>query len=246
MHRVFFKLKYLINRVCLLVLSCLIMVSEKLIKKYGHDGDSRFLNEGQFEWSSLIESNSDEIVKELNMALVDSDDIPAFHEISEAQKPISKNNDWKTLLFYVFGNEITVNCKKYPSTASSLRMIPGLQNGMFSILAPRTEIPLHRGPYKGLVRYHLALKIPVKGDCYIEVGGERRSWVKNKSLFIDDSFVHGVVNNTDETRVVLFADFVRPLPLPLSWLNYIVIYLISLTDLAREPIDKLQGRGQGG
>ncbi len=111
---------------------------------------------------------------------------------------------------------------------------------MFSILSPQTNIPVHRGPYKGLIRYHLALKIPKIGDCYIDVGGEKRNWEEGKSLFIDDSFIHSVVNNTDETRVVLFADFKRPLPWPLSWLNALVIYFISLTELAREPKTKLQ------
>jgi aspartyl/asparaginyl beta-hydroxylase (cupin superfamily) len=49
------------------------------------------------------------------------------------------------------------------------------KTAFFSILLPHKHIPEHRGLYKGLLRYHLALKVP-KPDrgCGIQVGNDVR------------------------------------------------------------------------
>lgn len=41
-------------------------------------------------------------------------------------------------------------------------------------------------------------------------------------MFFDDSYVHEVWNDSDSPRVVLFVDFLRPLPFPLSLLNRMI------------------------
>ena len=99
---------------------------------------------------------------------------------------------------------------------------------MFSILAPRSHIPSHRGPYKELLRYHLGLIIPSpRSGCRLRVADEVRSWQEGKSLIFDDSYSHEAWNDSDCHRVVLFVDFVRPLPFPLSTLNRLAIWQIS-------------------
>jgi aspartyl/asparaginyl beta-hydroxylase (cupin superfamily) len=35
-----------------------------------------------------------------------------------------------------------------------------MKTAFFSILAPGKHLPAHRGPYKGVMRYHLGLLIP--------------------------------------------------------------------------------------
>ncbi len=47
-----------------------------------------------------------------------------------------------------------------PRTAALMREIPGMTTAMFSILSPRKHILDHRGPYKGVLRYHLGLIVP--------------------------------------------------------------------------------------
>ena len=146
-------------------------------------------------------------------------------------------------MLQVFGTPIEKNCTQCPNTAAALISIPGLQNAMFSILAPHKTIPEHRGPYNGLLRYHLALVVPENTEqCAVWVGGERRTWSEGKSLILDDSYLHHVENNTDQTRVVLFADFERPLAWPWSWMNRAVIALIKKTELAQQPLTKLRNR----
>ena len=96
-----------------------------------------------------------------------------------------------------------------------MREIPGMTTAMFSILSPRKHILDHRGPYKGVLRYHLGLIVPEDAErCRIRVGEDVRHWEEGKSMIFDDTFNHEVWNDTDETRVVLFVDVLRPLPFP--------------------------------
>src|SRR5687768_10908719 len=52
------------------------------------------------------------------------------------------------------------NCKKCPETLRLIEKIPGMKTAFFSILAPQKHLPAHRGPFNGVLRYHLGLIIP--------------------------------------------------------------------------------------
>jgi beta-hydroxylase len=110
---------------------------------------------------------------------------------------------------------------------------------MISILAPGKHIPPHRGPYKGVLRFHLGLLIPgPPGACRIRIDTETRPWVEGRSLIFDDSFEHEAWNDTGSLRAVLFVDFVRPLPFPLSLLNRVMLFRISRSPFIVEARDK--------
>jgi beta-hydroxylase len=109
-----------------------------------------------------------------------------------------------------------------------MREIPGMSTAMFSILSPRKHILAHRGPYKGVLRYHLGLLVPRDAEsCRIRVGSDIRHWQAGRSLIFDDTFNHEVWNDTDDTRIVLFVDFLRPLPEPDSLINRAIIKAIG-------------------
>ena len=102
-----------------------------------------------------------------------------------------------------------------------------MMTGFFSILSPGKHIPPHRGPYKGLIRCHLALKVPEPSEnCWIKVGEETSQWEEGKCIVFDDTYVHQVQNDTEGQRVVLFLDIIRPVRFPGSWLNRFIIQLI--------------------
>jgi hypothetical protein len=99
---------------------------------------------------------------------------------------------------------------------------------MISILSPRKHILDHRGPYKGVLRYHLGLIVPEDAEsCRIRVGEDYRHWEEGKSMIFDDTFNHEVWNDTDETRVVLFVDVMRPLPSPDAAINEGIVKAIG-------------------
>src|SRR5258707_15020572 len=117
-----------------------------------------------------------------------------------------------------------------PGTAALMREIPGMKPAMIAILSPRKHILDHRGPYKGVLRYHLGLIVPKDAEaCRIRVGEDVCHWVQGKSMIFDDTYNHEVWNDTDETRVVLFVDVLRPLPSPWSLINRLIIKAIGFS-----------------
>lgn len=215
-------------------------VSEALIRRGSADGRRVFFDPGGFRWVGEIERHWTVIRGELDGVLADRSRIPNFQDVSEEQRTITRDDRWKVFVFTVFGTAVAQNCARCPQTTRLLAHIPGLRNAMFSILAPRKRIPEHRGPYCGLLRYHLALKVPVHStDCSIRVGGIDRHWQEGRTMIFDDSYPHSVANETDEERVVLFADFERPLPGALTLLNRAMLAGLARTPLAREPLERL-------
>jgi ornithine lipid ester-linked acyl 2-hydroxylase len=190
------------------------------------DSDRTFFEPEEFPWTAQIEAEWKSIRRELDALMVRRDEIPNFQDVSKAQSALTQGDQWKTFFLSTFGGKkIPEHCAQCPETTRLLQLIPGLRQSMFSILAPRKHIPPHRGPYKGLLRYHLGLMIPGSdGDCRIRVGDGERSWKEGKSMIFDDSNEHEVWNDTDSYRVVLFVDFVRPTVFPLSVANRLIIW----------------------
>ena len=154
--------------------------------------------------------------------------LPNFQDISKDQIEITDDDRWKTFFLYGYGFEAKLGVEMCPRTAALMREIPGMTTAMFSILSPRKHILDHRGPYKGVLRYHLGLIVPEDAEASrIRVGQDIRHWEEGKSMIFDDTFNHEVWNDTDETRVVLFVDVLRPLPAPDSLINRAIIKAIG-------------------
>lgn len=208
---------------------------ETLIARTSPVGDHHFFESNQFPWVETVEASYPDIARELSSVMRDLDEIPGFEVISTDQKKLTDDGRWKTYFFRGYGVDFPANCQACPRTWEAVRRIPGMTTAFFSILEPGKQIPPHRGPYKGVLRYHLGLAVPRPPEgAWLDVGGERRHWRTGKSLIFDDSFVHSAGNDTDAIRVVLFVDFIRPLPAPVSWLNALVIKLISRSPYVRE------------
>lgn len=203
---------------------------EKLISQHSSVGDATFFEFEKFSWAANLESNWTKILAELDSVLKNLNHLPNFQDISTDQYSITQDDRWKTYFFYAYGFKAEKNCVKCPETTRLIEQIPGMKTAFFSILLPHKRIPEHCGPYKGVLRYHLALKVPQSStDCGIRVGNDIRHWQAGKSLIFDDTFPHEAWNNTDEVRVILFLDFIRPMRFPISMLNQGMIQLIALS-----------------
>jgi beta-hydroxylase len=188
---------------------------ERFIGKRSLVGDATFFELERFPWVAHIEENWEVILGELQGVLADREALPNFQDISKDQIEITDDDRWKTFFLYGYGFEAKLGVEMCPRSAALMREIPGMTTAMFSILSPRKHILDHRGPYKGVLRYHLGLIVPQDAAaCRIRVGEDFRHWEAGKSMVFDDTFNHEVWNDTDETRVVLFVDVLRPLPFP--------------------------------
>ena len=225
---------------------------DRLVARASRLGNPPFFSNRDFLWSYGMEANWRTIRTELDEVLRYRDELPNFQDISTDQESITDDDRWKTYFLYGFGFRSDSNCARCPETARLVESIPGMKTAMFSILSPRKHIPDHCGPYKGIVRYHLALKVPEPRDrCRIRVGDEIVTWEEGRSLIFDDTYEHEVWNDTDGERVVLFVDVVRPLRFPMNIVNAIVISAIRAVTVHRRrqaPAPRLGGplrRGPG-
>ncbi len=193
-------------------------------------GDQPFYDAALFPWVPTLEANWQRIRAELDEVMRHREHLPNFQDISPDQIGLSQDDRWKTFFFYAYGVKADGNCRRCPETDRLLQQIPGMKTALFSIFGPRKHLPAHRGPYNGVLRYHLGLRIPAPADaCGIRVADQVRHWQEGKSLIFDDTFDHEAWNDTDEDRVVLFVDFVRPMTFPASSLNSALIQLIGLS-----------------
>src|SRR5205085_8299898 len=203
---------------------------ERFIGKRSLVGDATFFPLERFDWVKHIEENWMVIREEAEALLDDRDALANFQEISKDQIEITDDDRWKTFFLYGYGFKAKLGIEMCPRTAALMREIPGMTTAMISILSPRKHILDHRGPYKGVLRYHLGLIVPKDAEaCRIRVGEDVRHWEEGKSMIFDDTFNHEVWNDTDETRVVLFVDVLRPLPSPESEINRAIIKAIGLS-----------------
>jgi len=189
-----------------------IKATAAFISRQGLVEDRPVHDAAAFPFVAQLEANWTKIHAELGVLLKDRARLPSFHQISPDQQYISTGDHWKVFILFGFGVPSERNCARCPETARLLRGVPGLQSAWFSILAPHYHIPRHRGVTKTLLRTHLGLIIPARRDkCVMQVGDRLVGWEPGKCLVFDDFYHHEVWNDTDEERVVLILDFVRPM-----------------------------------
>ena len=212
------------------ILQGLLWYLERFLGGYSRVPDQPFLESDTFPWTRMLEQNWTAMRKELDGVMRHKRDLPNFQDLSPDQKNLSQDDGWKTYFFYAYGLKAWKNCQRCPETTRLLKQVPGMKTAFFSILAPGKHLPPHRGPFKGVLRYHLGLMIPQpESSCGIRVAGETRHWEEGKSLIFDDTYQHEAWNETNGDRVVLFMDFVRPLRFPASLLNWILINAIAIS-----------------
>jgi ornithine lipid ester-linked acyl 2-hydroxylase len=205
---------------------------EKLNKATSLVGDRQFFDTQTFPWAAEVAAGTPEIQAELSSVLAHGSRLPNVQDISPDQSSITTDSGWKTFFFYIAGVRVDKNCARCPATDRALQKIPGMVSAFYSILAPGKSLPPHRGPYNGVLRFHLGLKIPAHDQtCAIRVGTETRSWAEGGALIFDDTYEHQAWNLTPEWRAVLFVDFKRPLPWGAAVLNAAMLWMITKTPL---------------
>lgn len=201
-----------------------------------------FYNTDEFNWIKDVEACYPQIKKELQQVMGSYENIPELANLSKEQQRIVQGNRWRTYFFYAYGTRIQSNCTLCPETDNALQKIPGLITAFYSIFEPHTQLTEHRGPYKGVLRYHLALQVPKQStECGIKVAAVTAHWQEGKSLLFDDTYLHTAWNNTDELRVVLFVDVEKPLPFPISLINKGMIKLIGNSPFVQNVVRELEG-----
>lgn len=112
--------------------------------------------------------------------------------------------EWTTLVLSWFGRSVEANCARFPRTTEVLGGVPRLQGAGFTVLGPRSHIPLHRGPTHSY-RYLLGVVVPEAGSCRFQVDGVECTWSSGQEIMFDDRTSHEAWNDGDERRYLLFV-----------------------------------------
>lgn len=141
--------------------------------------------------------------------------VPRFHDIMPAQADISANDgrDWRLFIMKAYGVEQPQNLERCPEVAAIIEDMPEVVSCSFSFIAPGKHIPRHRGPFRGILRFHLMLSMPNGDDgkpaCELMINDIPYRLADGQSLLWDDTFPHEVRNHSDKVRIALLLDIWR-------------------------------------
>ena len=193
-----------------------------------------------FPWTQMLRENWQEIRDEAVAVALSRNAAPSLSTISPDHRSIAEVDKWRSFFLWGYGYRIDENADRCPATAALVERIPGLNSAFFSILAPGTHIPDHRGVTKGLVTCHLGLVVPRNGDVRMRVRDRIVRWAEGETLVFDDTYQHEVWNDTDGTRVVLLIQFERPLRNPGKWIADRVLSIVRRSAFVQEARDNIQ------
>lgn len=123
---------------------------------------------------------------------------------------------WKRFYLKWYGEPLASARALCPETVKLIESVPNINAAMFTLLPPGARLPKHRDPFAGSLRYHLGLITPNDDRCYISVDGQHYSWRDGEDVLFDETYIHYARNDTDQTRLIFFADVARPMRGPIS------------------------------
>ena len=141
--------------------------------------------------------------------------VPLFHDIMPAQTDISANDgrDWRLFIMKAYGATVMNNLTRCPTVGAILDDVPEAISCSFSFIAPGKHIPRHRGPFRGILRFHLMLSMPEDEDgvpaCELMIDDIPYRLADGESLLWDDTFPHEVLNRGSQVRIALLLDVWR-------------------------------------
>ncbi len=148
---------------------------------------------------------------------------------------------WKRFYLKWYGTALPSAREHCPETVRLLESIPSVKAALFALLPPGGKLGGHRDPFAGSLRYHLGLSTPNSPKCRIYVDGHPLHWKDGEALVFDETYIHSALNETDEPRIVLFCDVVRPLHTrAMRALNGVVMrWIVPLTASRNEDDEPL-------
>jgi len=201
------------------------------------DGNKDFYDLKDFSFVKMLEENTGKIRDEY-LQLASSAIIPKIEEVFIEQEILTGDDNWRSYLLTIYGYDLIEHLERCPVTTDCINRIPLMTSALFSVLQPGKKIRPHRGIYNGILRCHLALIVPDVMKCEIIVNGKTEHWKEGKCMIFDETFIHSVNNRSDRPRVILFLDFIRPLPAPFNYINLFFFHLIARSEFIREILDR--------
>lgn len=214
-------------------------VFDRMIASSSLVSNDPVLDVRDFAWTALLRDHWQAIRDEAIRVALQGERAPSLATISPDHRSIAEVNKWRSFFLWGYSFPIEDNLAQCPETARIVERIPGLNSAFFSILAPGTHIPAHRGVTKGLITCHLGLIVPRDGDVRMRVDDRIVRWAEGETLVFDDTYDHEVWNDTVGTRVVLLIQFERPLRQPGRWIADMFLKVVRRSAFVQEARDNI-------
>jgi len=207
-------------------------------------GDKPFFFREDLPATRDLQEHWPAIREEVDKIMERYEELTPFQTMSPDQEGLSDDDRWKFFFLKCARIRFRKNIALMPHTMSIIDRHPEIVSAYLSILAPGKSLPPHQGPWAGVLRAHLGVTIPMGRQIprwspdgeppryqqitrpTLIVNGLHYQWKEGEVVFFDDTYEHEANNPTDEIRVVLFMDIVRPMRAPWSWLNRLVLNVI--------------------
>ena len=105
---------------------------------------------------------------------------------------------------------------------------PEVVTVFYSKLEGGSHIPPHAGYLKGVLRYHLGIRIPEPHKTWIVVNGQKVHWTQGKSILFDDMYLHEVHHTGQQIRSIVWLDVVRNDLNVYPWLKWWILKLVTI------------------
>jgi aspartyl/asparaginyl beta-hydroxylase (cupin superfamily) len=214
-------------------------IFDRLIASSSLVSNDPVLDVRDFAWTAMLRDHWQAIRDEAIHVALQGQAAPSLATISPDHRAIAEVDKWRSFFLWGYGYPIDDNLSRCPATRALVERIPGLNSAFFSILAPGTHIPAHRGVTKGLITCHLGLIVPRDGDVRMRVANRVVRWAEGETLVFDDTYDHEVWNDTRGTRVVLLVQFERPLRNPGRWFADLFLGFVRRSAFVQEARDNI-------
>lgn len=131
----------------------------------------------------------------------------------------------------------------FPVTTRLLHTVDGLRCADLAVLKAGSVIADHHGTNWGVLRGHLALRVPQgEGRCELTfpASGTSQPWQEGSGFVFDDMHEHGAVNERDGDRLVLLLEIDRPLPQPARAVNRLALGLYRFHPVVRATHQRMR------
>lgn len=145
---------------------------------------------------------------------------------------------WRKFYLKWYGYTHTSAQNRCPKTVEILSKVKNINGAMFAFMPANSELTRHLDPVACSLRYHLGLETPNSDDCFINIDGEQYSWRDGKDLLFDETYLHFVKNNTEQSRLILMCDFNRPVNIFGKAINFCYKILMRASIVPNTSEDK--------
>ncbi len=176
-----------------------------------------------FPESAELVERFDELREEVDR-LIGVRDLTPYGDI-DPTRAAQVSIGWRLYYAYMLGVANERAHRDLPLVMDFVERTPRVVNAMVAQLPPGVTLDAHEGPYAGILRYHLPLRVPTDSPPYLRVDQTFHTWAERRPILIDDTFEHEVYNTSTGTRTMLIIDVRRPLNPVLDGLNRLCLRL---------------------